>query len=113
MKENETDIVIDQAHEKNYTKYLQESGMDNNKVGFYQISFEKDYLTHSHYSNLKQYMQENINRVFLVYDFLDQQRGVLNPFKAFIINKKYLELDQDYISYEVFDKITFKNDKVF
>jgi hypothetical protein len=95
---------------------LEEVSLDNNKVGWYQISYANDFLSGTSVETLIDYHKGLPYAVYLVYDILEAERGSKTPFKVFRLNTKLLEKlprDGQAVSQATIKSLNFKMDKIY
>jgi len=70
---------------------LEDVNLDNNKVGWYQVSYSNDHISGTSVDALLEYSKSLNYAVYLVYDILEAERGSKCPFKVYRFNPKFFE----------------------
>jgi len=115
------DDVGDQAEDDYDTSMmarLEEVNLDNNKVGWYQVSYSNDHINGVSVETLYEYHKGLAYAVYMVYDILEAEKGSKNPFKVYRFNPKFLErLNKESINQKVSQQtiknLNFKLDKIY
>jgi len=111
---NKDDDAAEDDFDANMMSKLEEVNLDNNKVGWYQISYANDHLSGDSVAITYDYQTSLPYAVYLVYDILEVERGFRNPFKAFRINPKYLEImKENKVNFHQMKGLNFKIDKIY
>jgi translation initiation factor 3 subunit H len=95
---------------------LEEVNLDNNKVGWYQISYSNDYLSGTSIETLIEYHKGLPYAVYLVYDILEAEKGSKTPFKVYRLNTKLLEklpTGTQKMTQQTIKNLNFKMDKIY
>lgn len=111
---NKEDEAADDGFDSTMMSMLQEVNMDSNKVGWYQVSYANDHLSGDSLAITFDYQSNLPYAVYLVYDILEVERGFKNPFKAYRINPKFLDVLKDSkVDFKQMKSLNYKVDKVY
>ncbi|KAL4512032.1 hypothetical protein ABPG72_005034 [Tetrahymena utriculariae] len=109
-------ISISQAdYDHQMSKLSEEVHLDNNKVGWYHVSSKSDnFVASDSFEQQSNYQANNPNCIYLIYDNLEALRGVNNPYKAYRVSDKYIDLsEQSKVNVAELKQFNTKNDKIF
>lgn len=97
------------------SKLSEEVHLDNNKVGWYHISYKSDnFVAFDSFEQQTLYQNATPHSIYLVYDVLEALRGVVSPFKAYRVSEVYQELiDQPKVPLADLSKYNTKDNKIF
>lgn len=110
---NDTSNDVDN-YDNNMMNKLDTLNLDNNKVGWYQVSYSNDHLYYASFETHLEYQKSHPFAVFLVFDVLESEKGGKSPFKVYRIHENFVELlkSKD-IPAEKVKKLNVKYDKFF